>query len=277
MTNRQLNALPRLPSPVVAQAVDNVLTLQKPDGTSGITVEVARWRAIAEGQPTTLHISGKNLDGSTMMLLVVDAEPVTKAEAEAGWSRSINWELLQVLEHGSHLMFVFQAVIDEGECACPTLFPPLSLEVQEPYEDRTTFSAQDGTDNWNGWMRGEAGVDPRDLTVARDGDGYSLFNKTYTIDSAGVVLKKNFANLEVGRTYSFGLDVRRWIGWHAVPVLSLNCGTQVIVPETQIANSQVLEGTFTACSSQMELQIVSHVATGLGNDYIISEIWVKSP
>ncbi|VVO36240.1 sugar-binding protein [Pseudomonas fluorescens] len=277
MSNRQLNALPRLPRPEVVQAVDNVLTLQKPDGASGITVEVARWRAIEEGQPTTLHVSGKNLDGSTLMLRVVDAEPVTQAETVAGWSRSINWELLQGLEHGSHLTFVFQAVIEESECACPTLFPALSLEVQEPYEDRTTFSAQDGADNWNGWMKGEAAADPRDLTVKKDGDGYSLFHYSVTEHSNGVVLNKSFANLEVGRTYSFGLSVRRWMGVHAVPVLSLNCATQVIVPETRITSSVRLEGTFTACSSQMELQIISHVATGIGNDYIISEILVKSP
>jgi hypothetical protein len=277
MTNRQLNALPRLPGPVVAQAVDNVLTLQKPDGASGITVKVERWRSMAEGKPTTLHVSGKNLDGTTMMLRVVDAEPVTQAETVAGWSRSINWELLQGLQHGSHLTFVFQAVIDEGECACPTLFPALSLEVQEPYEDRTTFSAQDGADNWNGWMKGEAAADPRDLTVKKDGDGYSLFHHTFTEHSNGVVLNKSFANLEVGRTYSFGLSVRRWIGLHEIPVLSLNSDTQVIVPATQITAPTVLEGTFTACSSQMELQIVNHVATGIGNDYIISEILVKSP
>ncbi|VVO23005.1 sugar-binding protein [Pseudomonas fluorescens] len=280
MSNRQLNAVPRLPSPEVAEAVAKILTLQKPDGASGITVKVARWRSIAQGQPTTLHVSGKNFDGSTMMLLVVDAEPVTQAETVAGWSRSINWELLQGLEHGSHLTFVFQAVIDENECACPTLFPPLSLEIQEPYEDRTTFSEGDGTDNWNGWMRGEASSDPRDLVVSRDQDGYSLFNKTYTMDSAGVVLKKNFQNLEVGRTYEFALNVRRWLGQHEAPVLSLNTGIQVVSPPTQITSIYsfvVLKGTFTACSSQMELQIVSHVATGLGNDYIIREIWVKSP
>ncbi|VVP41850.1 hypothetical protein PS838_04890 [Pseudomonas fluorescens] len=280
MSNRQLLALPRLPSPVVAQAVDNVLTLQKPDGASGITVKVERWRSMAEGQPTTLHVSGKNLDGTTMMLRVVDAEPVTRAETVAGWSRSINWELLQGLQHGSHLTFVFQAVIDEGECACPALFPPLSLEVQEPYEDRTTFSEGDGTDDWNGWMRGEASSNLRDLVIGKDGDTYALFNNTSTDASAGDVLKKNFLDLEVGRTYSFGLRVRRWLGQYEAPVLSLNTGIQVVAPPTQITstfNYVELNGTFTACSSQMELQIVSHVATGKGNDYIIREIWVKSP
>jgi hypothetical protein len=278
MSNRQLNALPRLPRPEVVQAVDNVLTLQKPDGASGITVKVARWRSIEQGQPTTLHVSGKNLDGSTMMLLVVDAEPVTQAETVAGWSRSINWELLQGLEHGSHLTLVFQAGIDKNECACPTLFPPLSLEIREPYEDRTTFSEGDGTDNWNGWMRGDAGASLRDLVVQKDGSGYSLFNNTFTMDSAGVVLKKNFQNLEVGRTYEFALNVRRWVGLHAFPVMSLNAGTQVIAPATELPSGELLlKGTFTACSSQMELQIVSHVATGIGNDYIIREIWVKSP
>jgi uncharacterized lipoprotein len=278
MTNRQLNALPRLPGPVVAQAVDNVLTLQKPDGASGITVKVERWRSMAEGKPTTLHVSGKNLDGTTMMLRVVDAEPVTQAETVAGWSRSINWELLQGLQHGSHLTFVFQAVIDEGECACPTLFPALSLEVQEPYEDRTTFSAQDGADNWNGWMRGEAALDPRDLTIVTHSSDFVLHNYTHTNASAGTVLEKKFQSLEVCRTYEFGVTVRRWNQRYSAPMLSLTAGTQIIAPPTEILTTDWVElkGTFTACSSPMELRIISHLETNMGNDYGFREIWVKS-
>jgi hypothetical protein len=215
-----------------------------------------------------------------MMLRVVDGEPVTQAEAEAGWCRSIGWEQLQGLEPGGHLTFVFQAALEGSEYGCPALFPPLSLEIQEPYEDRTTFSAEDGRDNWNGWRRGEAGSDPRDLYVKENGATYELFNNTYTDCSAGVLLKKNFQDLEVGRTYSFGLNVRRWIGLNEAPILSLNTAMQVVAPPkqlTSIYSPVVLQGTFTACSSQMELQIVSYVASGKGNDFIIREIWVKSP
>lgn len=277
MSNNESNLLPRLPTPLVKQAVGKFLTVPTPDGESGITVDVARWRTIEVGQPTTLHICGYNRDGSTMMQLIVDKEPVTQDEYVKGWSRDISWEHFQGLLDRSHLMFVFQVPLENGECGCPDLFPPLSLEIVLRYEDVTTFSAKDGTDNWNGWMRGEAAVDPRDLTVRQDGNGYALFSNTFTSRSSGVLLSKSFQDLEVGRVYTFGIDVRRWINRYAVPVLSLESSAGVIVPPTEITSAvNRLEGSFTADSSQMDLEIVSHIATGVGNDYIISKIWLTS-
>ena len=277
MSNNESNLLPRLPTPLVKQAVGKFLTVPTPDGESGITVDVARWRTIEVGQPTTLHICGYNRDGSTMMQLIVDKEPVTQDEYVKGWSRDISWEHFQGLLDRSHLMFVFQVPLEDGECGCPDLFPPLSLEVVLRYEDVTTFSAKDGTDNWNGWMRGEAAADPRDLTVRQDGNGYALFSNTFTSRSSGVLLSKSFQDLEVGRVYTFGIDVRRWINRYAVPVLSLESSAGVIVPPTEITSAvNRLEGSFTADSSQMDLEIVSHIATGVGNDYIISKIWLTS-
>ncbi|EJM78712.1 MULTISPECIES: hypothetical protein [unclassified Pseudomonas] len=277
MSNNESNLLPRLPTPLVKQAVGKFLTVPTPDGESGITVDVARWRTIEVGQPTTLHICGYNRDGSTMMQLIVDKEPVTQDEYVKGWSRDISWEHFQGLLDRSHLMFVFQVPLENGECGCPDLFPPLSLEVVLRYEDVTTFSAKDGTDNWNGWMRGEAAADPRDLTVRQDGNGYALFSNTFTSRSSGVLLSKSFQDLEVGRVYTFGIDVRRWINRYAVPVLSLESSAGVIVPPTEITSAvNRLEGSFTADSSQMDLEIVSHIATGVGNDYIISKIWLTS-
>ncbi|MNF80297.1 MULTISPECIES: sugar-binding protein [unclassified Pseudomonas] len=277
MSNNESNLLPRLPTPLVKQAVGKFLTVPTPDGESGITVDVARWRTIEVGQPTTLHICGYNRDGSTMMQLIVDKEPVTQDEYVKGWSRDISWEHFQGLLDRSHLMFVFQVPLENGECGCPDLFPPLSLEIVLRYEDVTTFSAKDGTDNWNGWMRGEAAADPRDLTVRQDGNGYALFSNTFTSRSSGVLLSKSFQDLEVGRVYTFGIDVRRWINRYAVPVLSLESSAGVIVPPTEITSAvNRLEGSFTADSSQMDLEIVSHIATGVGNDYIISKIWLTS-
>ena len=81
----------------------------------------------------------------------------------------------------------------------------------------------------------------------------------------------------MGRVYTFGIDVRRWINRYAVPVLSLESSAGVIVPPTEITSAvNRLEGSFTADSSQMDLEIVSHIATGMGNDYIISKIWLTS-
>jgi hypothetical protein len=278
MANPSLVSLSCVSSPVVAQAVDNVLILKKPDDSAGVTVEVARWPFMVVNQKVTLHVCGQQTDGSPVMLRVADAEPVTQQEFAEGWRRNIAWASLQNLKDRSHLAFVFQAALDGGSCGCPALFPPLCLEVQVPFDNTTTFSEKDGTNNWNGWMRGEAASDPRDLTITKDGDIYVLFDNTYTNNSAGTVLKKTFQGLEVGRSYEFGLTVRRWNDKYSVPVLSLNSGAQVIAPATEISSMAwvPLKGTFTASASQMELQIVNHVATGNGNDYAFREIWVRS-
>jgi hypothetical protein len=281
MSNNESNTLPRLPTPFVVQAVGKCLTVPTSDEESRCTVSVAPWWSIEVGQPTTLHVCGYNRDGSTMMQLIVDKEPVTEDEYVKGWSRDISWEHFQGLLDRSHLTFVFQAQLEDGECSCPDLFPPLSLEVLLRYEDVTTFSATDGTDNWNGWMRGEAAADLRDLIVGPDGDGvgvrYGLFNHTSTNRSAGVLLSKSFHGLEKGQMYTFGVDVRRWIHKYAIPVLSLESNTGVIVPPTEVTSAvNRLEGSFTADSPQMVLKIVSHTERGVGNDYIISKIWLKS-
>lgn len=278
MTNPSLVSLSCVPSPVVPQAVNDVLILKKPDDSAGVTVEVARWPFMVVNQKTTLHVCGQQADGSPVMLRVADAEPVTQQEFQEGWRRNIAWASLQNLKDGSHLAFVFQVALDGGSCASPVLLPTLCLEVQAPFDNTTTFSEKDGTNNWNGWMRGEAAADPRDLTITNDGGIYVLFDNTYTNNSAGIVLKKTFQGLEVGRSYEFGLTVRRWNDKYSVPVLSLNSGAQVIAPATEISSMAwaPLKGTFTASASQMELQIVNHVATGNGNDYAFREIWVRS-
>lgn len=278
MAEPSLVSLCCVPSPVVAQAVDNVLTLKKPEDPTGVTVEVARWPFMVVDQKATLHVCGQQADGSPVMLRVADAEPVTEQEFEEGWCRNIPWSFLQNLKDRSHLSFLFQAALDGGCCTAPLLFPPLSLEVRVPFEDRTTFSATDGTDNWNGWMRGEAGSDLRDLTIDQDGDIYVLHNHTNTNNSAGPVLEKTFLELVAGRSYEFGMTVRRWNNSYSVPTLSLNGGLQVIAPITEFPTTDwaSLAGTFTACASQVQLQIVSHVASGGGNDYAFREIWVKS-
>ncbi|TFB42302.1 carbohydrate binding domain-containing protein [Pseudomonas sp. F01002] len=278
MSNPSLVSLSCVPSPVVAQAVDNVLILKKTDDPTGITVEVARWPFMVVNQKATLHVCGQQADGSPVMLRVADAEPVTQQEFVEGWRRNIAWASLQNLKDGSPLVFVFQAALDGRNCACSVLFPTLCLEVQAPFEDTTTFSADDGTDDWNGWMRGDAATDRRDLTITKDGDIYVLFNYTSTNNSAGTVLKKTFQGLKEGRSYEFGLTVRRWNTSAAVPVLSLDSGSQVIAPATEIPTMAwvQLKGTFTASSSQTELQIVNHVPTGGGNDFAFREVWVRS-
>jgi hypothetical protein len=119
-----------IPVPVVPQAVNDVLTIQKPDGESGITVEV-RWPLMMVNQQSTLHVFGQNTDGTPRVLLVADAEPVTEQEVEQGWSRPVLWEQLQGLKEGSDLISVFKVTQGDSACVCPVLFPPLSLKVED--------------------------------------------------------------------------------------------------------------------------------------------------
>jgi len=278
MSDSVLVSLCCVPSPDVTQAVDKVLSLQRPDGSSGVTVQVKRFPFMSVGQQTTLHVCGQGEDGKPKMLRVVNAEPLTQQEVEEGWFRNIAWDYFLGLKDLSHVVFVFQAALDGCSCACPVLFPPLSLEVRKPYEDETTFSESDGTDDWNGWMRGEAASDPRDLTLLKDGETHLLLNRTYTNNSAGIVLKKSYEDLVAGRLYEFGVTVRRSGTGGALPKLSLDSESQNVVVATDISTTTDIEikGAFTADSSLMELRIVSHVATGGGNDYAFHNIWVRS-
>jgi len=277
MSNPSPISLRCVPAPFVEQASGNVLTLNKPDGSTGFTVEVSRWPFMALGQPTTLHACGQTSDGSPIMLRIADAEPLTQQEFEEGWRRTIAWDDLQDLKHNSQLMLIFQLALNNAGCDCPLLFPPISLKVRVPFEDLTTFSDAEEAP-WNGWTKGPAAIDPGDLVVAKDEDIYVLNNRTYTNASAGIILEKNFANLEAGTRYEFGLQVRRTNTSSSVPSLSLAAGTQTVTEAKDFPAMtwESLEGTFTADSSQCTLAIISHTASGSGNDYAIKRICVRS-
>ena len=167
--------------------------------------------------------------------------------------------------------------LNNAGCDCPLLFPPISLKVRVPFEDLTTFSDAEEAP-WNGWTKGPAAIDPGDLVVAKDGDIYVLNNRTYTNASAGIILEKNFANLEAGTRYEFDLQVRRTNTSSSVPSLSLAAGTQTVTEAKDFPAMtwESLEGTFTADSSQCTLAIISHTASGSGNDYAIKRICVRS-
>lgn len=277
MSNPSPISLRCVPAPFVEQASCNVLTLNKPDGSNGATVEVPGWPFMAVEQATTMHVCGQAKDGSPIMLRIANSEPLTQQEFEEGWRRTIAWDDLQDLQHNSQLVFIFQVALNNSGCDCPLLFPPISLKVRVPFEDLTTFSEAEEAP-WNGWKKGPAAVDPRDLVVGKDGDIYVLYNRTYTDASAGIILAKNFANLEAGTRYEFGLQVRRTNTSSSVPSLSLAAGAQNVTEAKDFPATtwESLEGTFTADSSQCTLAIISHTASGGGNDYAISRIWVKS-
>lgn len=269
----------RVPAPVVDQAVDNILTVN-PDNPSNVDVRLSSWPFMSAGQRVSLHVCGQSIKDEAFLLSVADREPLTRGELEeTTWVRSIPGSFLAGLRDRSHLVFVFRMALDGGCCAEPVLFPTLSLEVRVPvqYKDLTVF-AEGETAPWNGWNKGPAGQAARDWIVAVDGEEYVLRNATTTNLSAGTVLVKGFADFEAGRQYEFGLRVHRTNTSYTAPKLSLVAGEDVVVEPTEFPRMEwvTLAGTFTAHTPDLPLSIVSHVATGSGNDYAISRIWVKS-
>ncbi len=260
-------ALRCVPTLVVKQAVDSIVTLNRPDHSTGLKVEVSEWPFMSTKQLTTLHVCGQNTDGTALMLRVADAEPVTRQEYEEGWHRTIEWSYLQNLKHNSHLMFIFQAALNSSGCDCPLLFPPLSLQIREPIDDETTFENGD----WNHW---EVASDMRPGDVI-------LRNGILISDSAnkpaGVLLVKVFTNLAVGRTYDFRVSVRRRNNVEPVPVLSLDTGSESVTEPTPVDQRswQILFGTFVATEQNTTLRVKTYASGNDGNDFEIDSIHVR--
>lgn len=256
-----------VPTPVAEQAVGDVLTLNRPEESTGVKVEVSRWPFMTENQLATLHACGQNTDGTALMLRVADAEPVTRQEYEEGWHRTIEWSYLQNLKHNSHLVFVFQVALNGAGCDCPLLFPPLSLQIREPIDDMTTFENGD----WNNW---EVGSDmrPGDV-ILRNG---ILISDTAS-KPAGELLVKKLTGLAVGHRYDLSLSVRRRNSIAPVPILSLEAGSNSVTEQTPFALTswQILSGTFVATEQDTTLRVKSYASGYDGNDFEIDNIRVR--
>ena len=267
MSNPSPISLRCVPAPFVEQASGNVLTLNKPDDSTGITLGVSTWPFMALNQKTTLYACGQAIDGSPLMLRIADAEPLTQQEFEEGWRRTIAWDYLQSLKHNSHIAFVFQVSLGTACCDCPLLFSPLSLQVRVPIDDMTTFD----NDDWNHWEVG-ADMRPGDVTLR---NGVLISDAAYK--PAGEVVVKEFADLTVGAVYEFSLSARRRNGIAPVPSLSLEAGSTSVTEPTSFAQTswQTLSGTFVATEQNMKLRVRSHEFGNDGNDYEIDIIHVR--
>lgn len=138
------------------------------------------------------------------------------------------------------------------------------------YDDLTDFNDY----YWNGWEAGAGASDPRDLVIVNQGDEWYLYNYTHTERSAGVVMKKTFSELALGKTYEFGMQVMRTNSSYATPRLSVLANGNVCIEPTDVTTRQWawVGGTFVAGSTDVEVEIVSHIATGFGNDYALDTL-----
>lgn len=240
----------------------------KPYETTGAIVTVAyarmsashiirpKWR-FPNGTYATLASVIGNVTGFLSILI----SPQIIAQS-AGMVIDLSYEV--TTETGT---FTSESQVLTFQNAQPTV-PPLVLDV-------TTF----GDYEFNGWQRGEAVSSPRDLVYTVVNGRAVLLNNTYTSQSAGVVLKKRFTNMQVGATYLFSVNISRWTNDYEPPIGSLRTSQGDQSTPTTITtlfpNAQTLSLAFVARSQEIECQYFSHQATGVGNDYVPSNFRVQ--
>jgi hypothetical protein len=152
----------------------------------------------------------------------------------------------------------------------------LSIRSVPGQYDHTPFTGS----NLNGWVRGPALSDNRDIAF-RVYDGNTVF-RNYTFppgNKAGDILSKRFNNMAPGRQYEFSIRARRADAWHYAPILSLRTTEGTLTQQVTLSapNTWVtISGVFTTNNSWIDLSIVSHFPTHEGNDYEIDYILFQS-
>ncbi|WP_017479731.1 hypothetical protein [Pseudomonas sp. PAMC 26793] len=152
----------------------------------------------------------------------------------------------------------------------------LMIQSTPGQNDHTTFTGS----NLNGWARGPALSDDRDIAF-RTYDGNTVFhNYTYPPgNKAGVILSKTFNNVVLGRRYEFSLSARRFEGWYFAPILSLSTSEGVITSQVTLSTPYewvTVRGVFTTNNVSITLNVNSHYPTHEGNDYEVDDILVRA-
>ncbi|NVZ60411.1 hypothetical protein HX797_29540, partial [Pseudomonas edaphica] len=133
--------------------------------------------------------------------------------------------------------------------------------------------------SYNGWVRGAAAADSRDLYFLVLQGAVRLVNNTYSSVS-GILLHKSFNNLRVGSRYRFSIQASRWnIGGHQgnTPMLSLSSsqgGTSNNV-ELPDATWRTLSMEFVATSRSATFYISHQRPTHDGNDYAMANFTIQ--
>ncbi|WP_010166505.1 hypothetical protein [Pseudomonas sp. PAMC 25886] len=263
-----------LPPPVIPQAVEGVLDLRTFEGDANATV--AQWWFILEHQNGWLNVAGTKEDGTPYVIQVMIGEAVTAQDVANGLDRILKRSELLLLRNLTSLRVTYECTPDDSTHRSDAImFPVAEYIFTKPFEDLSDF---DSSADLNGWQRGPAATDPRDLVFYREENGNGcLWNYTYTQISNGVLLFKSLTGFEVGRRYSFSIEVKRFNLAGAVPRMSLSVNQVPITAQTDFPTMVWVQlvGTFTATSPTMDLDITSHVFTGQGNDYLLDKIYVR--
>ncbi|MGY2202390.1 hypothetical protein ACW9IU_30510, partial [Pseudomonas gingeri] len=269
-----------LPAPDIVEATgsspDRILDMNIFAGDA--TATVARWPLIAAGQRVWLECTGTDQEGLQYTISVLKAHPLSPSEATNGLVQALPRGELLKLRQDTQFKVLLRVAYDRTEDESHAVSFPESVFILKAFTiDVTDFSDGD----WNGWTKGPAASDPRDM-VLRGGpppDTYYLHNYTYTHNSAGVVLQKTFHTLTIGKRYRFTMECRRH--------LPISGAVPSIIPTATNADSsspgvELSETTWTTRTAliiprsvPVELQVVSNVATGTGNDYDINMLTLE--
>jgi hypothetical protein len=264
----------RLPTPVVPQAAppatqDGVLNLGTFAGDADIDVE--KWWFILLQQKGRMRAEGTRQNGSHYMFDVYLKKPVT--DTNSGLSDIVKRSDLAVLKDNTSLTFTFFARTNpRSDQGIEVMFPSLRLIFRSAFRDFTSFAGG----NRNGWLDGEASQGENKYAVYFGKP--SIANGTVASGTAGVILYKNLSGLEVGRIYRCSMLGCTYNGASPYPQLSLQTNAGAVSPVTTFTAMAwtLIEGTFVASSSSMQLQVVSHLSSGAsGNDFAMTDLLVE--
>lgn len=146
------------------------------------------------------------------------------------------------------------------------------LTVRVRLFDFTNFS----NSQRNGWLNGPAIIDQRDFRYGVFFGRHALFNETFTNNSTGIVLRKIYSNLIVGQQYEFSFLAAIW-DWDKKPILSFKSNYGLLInPFTPPKNSYgAYSARFIARATSMTFDFESHVASGSGNDYYLTDLLMR--
>ncbi|WP_339464705.1 hypothetical protein [Pseudomonas sp. EA_65y_Pfl2_P74] len=259
----------RLPTPVIAGNTSNLLDITQLRSTDQSTVSMSphtprevRW-LLYEG-----------IDRHGLIVKFHDPEE-EENETASDFEKSIPLDRLKELGNGTTLTMTY-IVNFKGESILEdaTKFPirTYSIRAIPLLDDFTNFANLQR----NGWVNGPVIVDQRDWSYANFLGFSSLTNSTYTNNSAGVVLKKTYTNLIRGKKYEFSCLASNG-NQPPLAQLSFRSDYEVLIAFMSPPASQwtPYSCTFIAQSENMNFVFVSHLATGAGNDYFLTNLRMR--
>lgn len=269
-----------LPAPVLPDVtfIDGTEWLDLRSFSHDAVVTLAPPPFFAVGQKMWVRVVGQRNHPSETVLSLLEAAEIEERHLVEGIQLSIPRGWLFFLDDYSALTVeCFLTYGGQSDTETAQELPRTTHNIRQgPYQllnDYTDF----GQTGWNSWKKGPAAANPRDLVVKSDATGHYLFNWGSTRPNNGTHLFKDYGYLEPGRCYEFTLELRRNHHTNPVPILSLESDESIIVePAPLTSRTWITVGnTFIANSNTIQLRLVSHVDSEIGNDYDVTRIRLK--